>query len=197
MDSVFINTTHPSDVSSQPSRQCCYLHDQSNLPSRATFFWLNPLLLAGYRTPLEQKDLGPLPDGHKSSSLGQKIRKLVEGGDGKTSLWRCYWTFSWPAILLGGFLKFTGDLVGYVAPLGIQVLVSYINSSVSVTPDDTRDSPGSGKGQLYYPNLESFLSNGYIMAGIVFLSSFLQVRERLFTPSKTQSSTSLHNCHGT
>lgn len=181
-DSVFI--TEPSSSTSPNS---CYLHDHSNLPNRATFFWLNPLLWAGYRTPLEQRDLGPLPEQHKALQLGQKIRQLLTVPDNKeaaltagtvtTSLWSCYWAFSWPAILLGGFLKFTGDLVGYVAPLGIQVLVTYINytSSSSTSHSDPISSESGSSGLFYYPSVEEFISNGYIMTAIVFLSSFLQV----------------------
>ena len=48
------------------------------------------------------------------------------------SLWRCYWSFSWPRLLLGGWLKFCGDLVGYVAPLGIKVIVDYVQSPSQV-----------------------------------------------------------------
>jgi len=123
--------------------------------------------------------LGPLPENHKALQLGQKIRQLLivphkesdlTAGTVTTSLWSCYWAFSWPAILLGGFLKFTGDLVGYVAPLGIQVLVTYINYH-----SDPASSESGSSGSFYYPSVEEFISNGYIMTAIVFLSSFLQV----------------------
>uniref|UniRef100_A0A0N8CA55 ATP-binding cassette sub-family C member n=1 Tax=Daphnia magna TaxID=35525 RepID=A0A0N8CA55_9CRUS len=165
MDSVFVHPFQAHQVDKNP--KCCYLHGQSNLLSKATFFWLNPLLLLGFWTPLEQKHLGPLPDDYKASQLIQQIRRLL---DTKTpNLWRCYWCFSWRAILLGGWLKFFGDLVGYVAPLGIQVMVSYVNSSSATNSTNANNTAGT-----YYPSVKEFLSNGYIMAAIVFLSSFLQ-----------------------
>ena len=166
LDSVFVpaasSAQHHQVLERNP--KCCYLHGQSNLLSKATFFWLNPLLMAGFSTPLEQRHLGPLPDEYRASQLGQQIRKLLDIPS--PSLWRCYWSFSWQAVLLGGWLKFAGDLVGYVAPLGIQVMVNFVNSSGS-----NETATGS---DYYYPSVTEFLSNGYIMAVIVFLSSFLQ-----------------------
>lgn len=168
MDSVFAPPSiQPFQAQVETSPKSCYLHGQSNLLSKATFFWLNPLLLTGFWTPLEQKHLGPLPDDYKACQLSQQIRKLL---DSKTpNLWRCYWSFSWRAILLGGWLKFFGDLVGYVAPLGIQVMVNYVNYSSITNFTGANNTTGA-----YYPSATEFLSNGYIMAVIVFLSSFLQ-----------------------
>lgn len=170
LDSVFIaSTQQQSHPPVEKIPRYCYLHGQSNLLSKATFFWLNPLLKAGFSTPLEQRHLGPLPDEYKASQLGQQIRRLL---DVQTpNLWKCYWAFSWQALLLGGWLKFAGDLVGYVAPLGIQVLVNFVNSSSSNVTWTTSNTTGTS---YYYPSITEFLSNGYIMAVIVFLSSFLQ-----------------------
>lgn len=169
LDSVFSPAVHSLDQTSAKKLKCCYLHNQSNLLSKATFFWLNPLLMAGFSTPLEQRHLGPLPEDYKASHLGEEIRKTLDTTTVKPSLWRCYWNFSWRAILLGGWLKFAGDLVGYVAPLGIQVIVNYVNVSATVT-----NSTSSPTKEHFYPSLDEFLSNGYIMAMICFLSSFLQ-----------------------
>lgn len=178
VDSVFVGAQQQL---AEPT--CCYQHDRSNLPSRATFFWLNPLLLAGYWTPLEHRHLGPLPDEHKAAVLGRRIRRLLlpdktpgSCQSGTNSLWRCYWSFSWPAILLGGLLKFFGDLVGYVAPLGIQVVVAYLNASSTSAPAVNSSSTAEDvTGQLDYPpSWYDLVSNGYVMAGIVFLSCFLQ-----------------------
>lgn len=115
-------------------RKECYLHPVSNLLSQATFNWLNPLLWHGYWKPLEQEDLGPIPATEKAIQLGNRLDRFIRtqeasAGTQKLSLWRCYWSFSWSSILLGGCLKFAGDLVGYVAPLGIEVVVTYLNTS--------------------------------------------------------------------
>lgn len=164
LNSVFLPADHSSNRTNCVAslKLSCYRHNESNLASRATFYWLNPLLWSGYKTPLEQQHLGPLPESFKSSRLGRKIREALQTN---ASLWKCYLSFSWPAVLLGGFLKFGGDLVGYVAPIGIQVIVAYSNSS------SNREAVHN---YIYYPSVDEFLSNGYIMAAIIFLSSFLQ-----------------------
>jgi hypothetical protein len=161
----------------QPVNKWCYLHDQSNLPSKATFFWLNPLLWSGYWTPLEQQHLGQLPNEFRAAQLGQELRKCLDrqSANAGGSLWRCYWSFSWPAIVLGGLLKFSGDLVGYVAPLGIQYMVTYL-AAQSDNISSNLDSSSSQHDASFYrdPSMSEFISNGYVMAVIVFLASFAQ-----------------------
>lgn len=167
LDSVFVQSVQ-QDKKLEDNRTFCYLHGQANLLSKATFFWLNPLLVAGFCTPLEQKHLGPLPNEYKSSHLVQHIRCLIHTDT--PNLWRCYWKFSWQAIILGGWLKFAGDLVGYVAPLGIQIMVNFVNTSINSSTYCDYNATEA----YYSPSVIEFISNGYIMAVIVFLSSFLQ-----------------------
>lgn len=45
-----------------------YLHNYSSLPSRLTFYWFTALLRLGYRRPLEDEDLGELPDEEKTET---------------------------------------------------------------------------------------------------------------------------------
>ena len=148
-DSVFSSTLDSGANSFPPEepeaaamgssqRKECYLHPASNLLSQATFNWLNPLLWRGYWKPLEQEDLGLIPASEKSIRLGNRLGRLIRqqiatAGLRRLSLWRCYWSFSWSCIILGGCLKFAGDLVGYVAPLGIEVIVNYLNASSTST----------------------------------------------------------------
>jgi hypothetical protein len=50
-----------------------YKHATANLYSKATFFWLTPLLWVGYRTPLELEDLGELPEEEKTEHQFKKF----------------------------------------------------------------------------------------------------------------------------
>ena len=139
------------------------------MPSKLTFFWLNPLLIKGFRKPLELEDLGRVPETETAKLLGHRFSRRLQQKrtDGALNLWSCYWSFSWPMIVLGGFLKLAGDLVGYVAPLGIKVILDYVNIN------DTQVTDSSGD-HLQSNSLEQLLSDGYVMAVIVFLSCLCQ-----------------------
>ena len=167
-DSVFTRQEQQTPAPPPSMNQWCYLHSESNLLSKATFYWLNPLLWTGYWTPLEQQHLGRLPDRFRASQLGQQLRQCLDKGG---SLWRCYWSFSWPAIVLGGLLKFSGDLVGYVAPLGIQYMVTYLATDCHANKSSI---PSAEIDFNNGPSVNEFISNGYVMAVIVFLASFAQ-----------------------
>ena len=79
---------------------------------------------------------------------------------------------------LGGLFKLLGDCVGFVGPLGISVVISYV--SVLRSPD--------------YKSSENltiteFFSNGYVMGTIVFIAALAQ-------GTFSQSSTHLVNVEG-
>jgi hypothetical protein len=71
-----------------------------------------------------------------------------------------------------------GDCVGFVGPLGISVVISYVN----ILRDPSAVQPE-------YPTVTEFLSNGYVMGAIVFVAALAQ-------GTFSQSSTHLVNVEG-
>jgi hypothetical protein len=61
---------HSYDVNyrEKGKKKIIYRHSVANAFSQMTFWWLNRLLLIGYRDPLELEDLGSLPY-HKTTSV--------------------------------------------------------------------------------------------------------------------------------
>lgn len=53
-----------------------YLHNDSHFYSKISFYWLNPLLYKGYMSPLEQDDLGELPEEEKAIKHYTKLKKI-------------------------------------------------------------------------------------------------------------------------
>uniref|UniRef100_A0A8D9AUF0 ATP-binding cassette sub-family C member 8 n=7 Tax=Cacopsylla melanoneura TaxID=428564 RepID=A0A8D9AUF0_9HEMI len=157
-----------------------YVHDSSTWYSRVTFFWLVPLLRLGYNTPLELENLGQLPAREKSSVQYEKFRALYNAKKSENkpvSLWRCYLEGYWGSFVLGGILKLCGDCVGVVAPVGISVVVQYVQD------------PPVKYSRIDAVTVSEFLSNGYVMAVIVFISSIAQ-------GSFSQASTHILNVEG-
>jgi hypothetical protein len=53
-----------------------YKHATASLYSKATFFWLTPLLWVGYINPLELEDLGQLPKEEKTEHQFKKFHDI-------------------------------------------------------------------------------------------------------------------------
>jgi len=68
--------------------------------------------------------------------------------------------------LLGGLLKLIGDMLSLVAPLGMSAFVSYIG----YPPADH----GSTISATYYATVDKLWTNGWAVAGIVFVASLAQ-----------------------
>lgn len=142
-----------------------YKHENAHWYSRITFFWLLPLLKMGYKHPLEMEDLGKLPISESSMEQFAYFTETYNRNkepDKNPSLWKCYFQCYWRNFFIGGILKFLGDMVGFVAPLGIAVIVEY------VTNNQVQNFEGK------YIKVNDFLRNGYNMAGIIFLSALAQ-----------------------
>lgn len=143
-----------------------YRHDQAHWYSRITFFWLIPLLRMGYTHPLELEDLGKLPLSESAAqqfSLFSDTYTRNKGSNKAVSLWKCYFQCYWKNFFIGGILKLLGDLVGFVAPLGMAIIIDYV--SKSHLPEEYQ-----GK----YVRVGDFFKNGYNMAGLIFLSALAQ-----------------------
>jgi hypothetical protein len=113
-----------------------YLHPYSNLPSRLFFFWLNPFLRQGYSRPLEIEHLGKLPESEKTNKHYQDFCGIFDsiidkerGIISPCQLWKCYIKFCSPQWIFGGILRLFTDLVGFVAPLSVHVILTYISTT--------------------------------------------------------------------
>ena len=60
------------------------------------------------------------------TSVPQDLQKSVPGQ--KLNLWRVIWLTHRGRLLLGGFLKLCGDLVGFVAPLALKNIIDFVAS---------------------------------------------------------------------
>lgn len=54
------------------------------------------------------------------------VLALQQQRGGSVSLWLCFLCCSWPILALSGAFKLCGDLVGFIGPMAISVLVSYV-----------------------------------------------------------------------
>ncbi|KAF8777815.1 ATP-binding cassette sub-family C member 9 like protein [Argiope bruennichi] len=152
-----------------------YLHPYVNLFSQATFSWLLPLLKLGYQRPLELADLEGLPEDEKADHQFRRFNEVfmeekqaAEKGKRRISLWKCYWLTFWRSLFFGGIMKISGDVVNLIGPISISFILAY------VTAVKTETLPHGTPEQLYYPTIWEFIQNGFVMAVIVLVATFLQ-----------------------
>ncbi|KAM3963463.1 LOW QUALITY PROTEIN: sulfonylurea receptor [Aphomia sociella] len=161
-----------------------YKHNDTYFYSKIAFFWLNPLLYKGYLSPLEQDDLGELPENEKSQIYYEKFKRIYSDLkntkiDKRTSnIWQCYIRTVWPNFYFAGILKLIGDFISVVPALGLAVIINYI--------EDPRDELDI-KSQV---TIEEFFSNGYVMLIIITIALVSQA-------FLSQNSTHLATVEGT
>ncbi|XP_059488287.1 ATP-binding cassette sub-family C member Sur [Neocloeon triangulifer] len=156
-----------------------YGHSTASLASQATFWWLTPLLCKGAEKPLELSDLGKLPKEESTEASFSKFNLIYnqQNQEQNGSLWRCYARFCWAKFALGGVFKLLGDLVGLAGPLGISVIVAFVQTADKRTP------------QTQYLTLAELFANGYVMGFVVLVASLAQ-------GTFSQASTHLVNVEG-
>ncbi|XP_073944088.1 sulfonylurea receptor isoform X3 [Choristoneura fumiferana] len=142
-----------------------YLHNDSHFYSKISFYWLNPLLYRGYVSPLEQDDLGELPEVEKSIKHYTKLKRIYNNqkktkleNNNSPSIWSCYIRMVWPNFYIAGVFKLFSDLIGVVPPLGLAVVIQFIQD------------PRQEYDINSHVTIQEFLSNGYIMLLIVTLA---------------------------
>lgn len=106
------------------------------------------------------------------------------------NLLTCYIRAVWPNFYIAGILKLLGDLIGVVPPLGLAIIIQYIEGYGHVRNEYDQDSPVT---------LGEFFSSGYIMLVITTIAlisqAFLsQNSTHLVTVEGTRLKTALQVC---
>ncbi|CAD0196745.1 unnamed protein product [Chrysodeixis includens] len=159
-----------NDLKSSDVPNICYRHNDTHFYSKVTFFWLNPLLYKGYKSPLEPDYLGELPDDERSIKYYKKFVKIHQerskvSKESSPNLLTCYIRAVWPNFYIAGILKLLGDLIGVVPPLGLAIIIQYIEGYGHVRNEYDQDSPVT---------LKEFFSSGYIMLVITTIALISQ-----------------------
>lgn len=157
-----------NDLKSSNIPKIYYQHNQTHFYSKVTFFWLNSLLLKGYKAPLDSDYLGELPDSERSIKYYQEFAKIYQDKKNKKSfrkgpsLVSCYIRKVWPNFYIAGLLKLFGDMIGVVPPLGLAIIIKYIEGPIQVYDQNARVA------------VEEYINNGYVMLLIVTLALISQ-----------------------
>uniref|UniRef100_A0A8C0FFV3 ATP binding cassette subfamily C member 9 n=1 Tax=Bubo bubo TaxID=30461 RepID=A0A8C0FFV3_BUBBB len=140
-----------------------FLQPFVNLLSKATYWWMNTLIISAHKKPVDLKAIGKLPIAMraltnyvclKEAYEEQKVTKDLEITGTDPSIWLAMYSAFGRPILLSSTFRYLADLLGFAGPLCISGIVKNPSNS--------------------YLSSEEFLRNVYVLAVLLFLALILQ-----------------------
>ncbi|KAI3366567.1 hypothetical protein L3Q82_000489 [Scortum barcoo] len=154
-----------------------FLQPFVNLLSKATYWWMNPLIIGAHKRPIELKKIGKLPIAMRALTNYLRLKdayedqRTAEDPDRAPSIWRSMYRAFGRPILLSSTFRYLADLLGFAGPLCISGIVQYLNTDNDVaTPDKTKER----YFDVYFMSSTELLKNTSVLAVLLFLALILQ-----------------------
>ncbi|RXN19761.1 ATP-binding cassette sub-family C member 9-like isoform X3 [Labeo rohita] len=155
-----------------------FLQPFVNLLSKATYWWMNPLIIGAHKRPIELKKIGKLPIAMRALTNYMRLKDSYEEQRQKTedpekspSIWKSmYRAFGGP-ILLSSTFRYMADLLGFAGPLCISGIVDHLDNSTEI--DRTNKTVNMTLG-VYFMSSTELLKNTSVLAVLLFLALVLQ-----------------------
>ncbi|XP_044042032.1 ATP-binding cassette sub-family C member 9 isoform X2 [Siniperca chuatsi] len=170
-----------------------FLQPFVNLLSKATYWWMNPLIIGAHKRPIELKKIGKLPIAMRALTNYLRLKdaygdqRTAEDPDRAPSIWRSMYRAFGRPILLSSTFRYLADLLGFAGPLCISGIVKYLKTDNDVAmPDKTKyfsadmnaDSRYINKSEtyfgVYFMSSTELLQNTSVLAVLLFLALVLQ-----------------------
>ncbi|XP_046728808.1 ATP-binding cassette sub-family C member 9 isoform X2 [Silurus meridionalis] len=157
-----------------------FLQPFVNLLSKATYWWMNPLIMGAHKRPIELKKIGKLPIAMRALTnylhlrdAYEEQRENAEEMEKTPSIWRSmYHAFGRP-ILLSSSFRYMADLLGFAGPLCISGIVENLNQENKTevfNMTETEDLPFG----VYFMSSTELFKKAYVLAVLLFLALVLQ-----------------------
>lgn len=101
----------------------------ANLLSQLSFFWMSPLLAAGYRSPLHIDDIPQVAEVDRADQLYHKFRDQLEAKGHTGSLAKALFLSFPKAVLLTAFLAALETCASFVGPVLIKDFVNFLEGN--------------------------------------------------------------------
>ncbi|XP_069618885.1 ATP-binding cassette sub-family C member 9 isoform X2 [Ranitomeya imitator] len=156
-----------------------FLQPFVNLLSKATYWWMNPLIITAHQRPIDLKTIGKLPIAMRAltnyvslKDAYEEQKKPLEQPHRTPSIWvAIYKAFGRP-ILLSSTFRYLADLLGFAGPLCISGIVQHLGGNNTTKAD--QDLPSSPFISVCFLSSKEFLENNYVLAVLLFLALILQ-----------------------
>uniref|UniRef100_A0A8C4GUR1 ATP-binding cassette, sub-family C (CFTR/MRP), member 9 n=1 Tax=Dicentrarchus labrax TaxID=13489 RepID=A0A8C4GUR1_DICLA len=140
-----------------------FLQPFVNLLSKATYWWMNPLIMGAHKRPIELKKIGKLPIAMRALTNYLRLKDAYEDQrdpDRAPSIWRSMYRAFGRPILLSSTFRYLADLLGFAGPLCISGIV---NLNLQTTYFG-----------VYFMSSTELLQNTSVLAVLLFLALILQ-----------------------
>ncbi|XP_061922297.1 ATP-binding cassette sub-family C member 9 isoform X2 [Entelurus aequoreus] len=154
-----------------------FLQPFVNLLSKATYWWMNPLIMGAHKRPIELKKIGKLPIAMRALTNYLRLKdayedqKSAENPDRSPSIWRSMYRAFGRPILLSSTFRYLADLLGFAGPLCISGIVrNLMLEEGGAAPAKTRDT----HFDVHFMLSTELLQNTSVLAVLLFLALVLQ-----------------------
>uniref|UniRef100_A0A8C3G1S8 ATP-binding cassette, sub-family C (CFTR/MRP), member 9 n=1 Tax=Cyclopterus lumpus TaxID=8103 RepID=A0A8C3G1S8_CYCLU len=151
-----------------------FLQPFVNLLSKATYWWMNPLIMGAHKRPIELKKIGKLPIAMRAITNYLRLKDAYE--DQRTpedpnrapSIWRSMYRAFGRPILLSSTFRYLADLLGFAGPLCISGIVKYHGVNA------TNSTAGDKHFGVHFMSSTELLQDTSVLAVLLFLALVLQ-----------------------
>uniref|UniRef100_A0A4W6CZZ7 ATP-binding cassette, sub-family C (CFTR/MRP), member 9 n=1 Tax=Lates calcarifer TaxID=8187 RepID=A0A4W6CZZ7_LATCA len=144
-----------------------FLQPFVNLLSKATYWWMNPLIIGAHRRPIELKKIGKLPIAMRALTNYLRLKDAYEDQrdpNRAPSIWRSMYRAFGRPILLSSTFRYLADLLGFAGPLCISGIVKYLKE----------DGGSETYFGVHFMSSTKLLQNTSVLAVLLFLALILQ-----------------------
>ncbi|XP_077026378.1 ATP-binding cassette sub-family C member 9 isoform X5 [Tamandua tetradactyla] len=151
-----------------------FLQPFVNLLSKATYWWMNTLIISAHKKPIDLKAIGKLPIAMRAvtnyvclkDAYEEQKKKVADHPNRTPSIWLAMYSAFGRPILLSSTFRYLADLLGFAGPLCISGIVQRVNETETWT-----NNTGGISATL---SSKEFLENAYVLAVLLFLALILQ-----------------------
>ncbi|XP_069376077.1 ATP-binding cassette sub-family C member 9 isoform X3 [Paralichthys olivaceus] len=151
-----------------------FLQPFVNLLSKATYWWMNPLIMGAHKRPIELKKIGKLPIAMRALTNYLRLKdayedqRTAEDPNRSPSIWRSMYRAFGRPILLSSTFRYLADLLGFAGPLCISGIVKYMEA------DNSTSEPMETYFGVHFMSSAKLLQNTPVLAVLLFLALILQ-----------------------
>uniref|UniRef100_A0A8C0KIH3 ATP binding cassette subfamily C member 9 n=1 Tax=Canis lupus dingo TaxID=286419 RepID=A0A8C0KIH3_CANLU len=136
-----------------------FLQPFVNLLSKATYWWMNTLIISAHKKPIDLKAIGKLPIAMRA--VTNYMCEIADHPNRTPSIWLAMYRAFGRPILLSSTFRYLADLLGFAGPLCISGIVQLNQIFSPLNISETLSS-------------KEFLENAYVLAVLLFLALILQ-----------------------
>ncbi|XP_070611081.1 ATP-binding cassette sub-family C member 9 [Erythrolamprus reginae] len=155
-----------------------FLQPFVNLLSKATYWWMNPLIMSAHKKPIDLKAIGKLPIAMRSltnyvclkDAYEEQKKKVADHPNRTPSIWLAMYRAFGRPILLSSTFRYLADLLGFAGPLCISGIIDSLSSNQENVNGTNSTNVSTGP----FLTSRDFLRDNYVLAVLLFLALILQ-----------------------